>query len=277
MTDFSHVQPRRPAHHGHRRQYRHRPGDCGRRRARPAARSSASAARRWTRRRRSWQRRRQLSSPSPAISAITPRRPRCWSASGTVRAARRAGQQCRHHPPRRRGRLLRSRLGRRHGRQSEVAVLSLPGLWTAGDRWPRREGRIVNIASVLSFQGGIRVASYTASKHGVVGLTRLLANEWAAKGINVNAIAPGYVETNNTEALRDDPDRSAAILGRIPAGRWGEPDDIGDAAVFLLAPASALHARRGRPGRRRLAGPVGPLCCDGDSCGWMFHSPDFLH
>ena len=101
-----------------------------------------------------------------------------------------------------------------------------------------RRGKIVNIASVLSFQGGIRVASYTASKHGVLGLTRLLACEWAGKGINVNAIAPGYVETNNTEALRADPDRSAAILGRIPAARWGRPEDIGDAAVFLLAPAS---------------------------------------
>ncbi|TGQ76914.1 2-dehydro-3-deoxy-D-gluconate 5-dehydrogenase KduD [Mesorhizobium sp. M8A.F.Ca.ET.207.01.1.1] len=101
-----------------------------------------------------------------------------------------------------------------------------------------RQGKIVNIASVLSFQGGIRVASYTASKHGVLGITRLLACEWAAKGINVNGIAPGYIETNNTQALRADPDRSAAILGRIPAGRWGEPGDIGDAAVFLLAPAS---------------------------------------
>jgi len=101
-----------------------------------------------------------------------------------------------------------------------------------------REARIVNIASMLSFQGGIRVASYTASKSGVLGITRLLANEWAAKGINVNAVAPGYIETNNTEALRNDPDRSAAILGRIPAGRWGVPSDIGDAAVFLLAPAS---------------------------------------
>ncbi|RWB70383.1 MAG: 2-dehydro-3-deoxy-D-gluconate 5-dehydrogenase KduD [Mesorhizobium sp.] len=103
---------------------------------------------------------------------------------------------------------------------------------------PERSGKIVNIASVLSFQGGIRVASYTASKHGVLGLTRLLACEWAAKGINVNGIAPGYIETNNTEALRADPERSAAILGRIPAGRWGRPDDIGDAAVFLLARAS---------------------------------------
>lgn len=101
-----------------------------------------------------------------------------------------------------------------------------------------RPGRIVNIASLLSFQGGIRVSSYTASKHGVLGITRLLANEWAAKGINVNAIAPGYIETNNTEALRNDPDRSRAILERIPAGRWGEAQDIGDAAVFLLARAS---------------------------------------
>jgi 2-dehydro-3-deoxy-D-gluconate 5-dehydrogenase len=102
-----------------------------------------------------------------------------------------------------------------------------------------REGRIVNIASVLSLQGGIRVASYTASKHGVLGVTRLLACEWAAKGINVNAIVPGYIETNNTEALRADPDRSSAILARIPAGRWGVPADIGDTAVYLLAPASA--------------------------------------
>lgn len=100
------------------------------------------------------------------------------------------------------------------------------------------EGRIVNIASLLSFQGGIRVPSYAASKHGVLGITRLLANEWAAKGINVNAIAPGYIVSNNTEALRNDPDRSASILARIPANRWGKPDDIGDAAVFLLAPAS---------------------------------------
>lgn len=101
-----------------------------------------------------------------------------------------------------------------------------------------RTGRVVNIASMLSFQGGIRVASYTVAKHGVLGVTRLLANEWAPRGINVNAIAPGYIVSNNTEVLRNDPDRNAAILGRIPAGRWGEAGDIGDAAVFLLAPAS---------------------------------------
>ncbi|PZU93801.1 MAG: 2-deoxy-D-gluconate 3-dehydrogenase [Chelatococcus sp.] len=102
-----------------------------------------------------------------------------------------------------------------------------------------RGGRIVNIASLLSFQGGIRVASYTASKSGLAGLTRLLACEWAQRGINVNAIAPGYIESNNTEALRADPERNAAILGRIPAGRWGRPSDIGGAAVFLASDAAA--------------------------------------
>ncbi len=99
-------------------------------------------------------------------------------------------------------------------------------------------GKIVNIASLLSFQGGIRVPSYTASKHGVAGLTKILCNEWAARGINVNAIAPGYIETNNTAALRADPARNRAILERIPAGRWGKPDDIAETAVFLSAPAS---------------------------------------
>jgi 2-deoxy-D-gluconate 3-dehydrogenase len=102
-----------------------------------------------------------------------------------------------------------------------------------------RTGRIVNIASLLSFQGGIRVASYTASKSGLAGLTKLLACEWAGKGINVNAIAPGYVESNNTQALRADPDRNSAILARIPAGRWGKPSDIGGAAVFLASDAAA--------------------------------------
>lgn len=103
---------------------------------------------------------------------------------------------------------------------------------------PRGEGRIVNIASLLSLQGGIRVPSYTASKHGVSGITKILANEWAAKGINVNAIAPGYIETNNTIDLRADAERNKAILDRIPANRWGQADDIAQAAVFLAAPAS---------------------------------------
>ena len=102
----------------------------------------------------------------------------------------------------------------------------------------RSGGKIINVASVLSFQGGIRVASYTSAKSGLAGLTRLLANEWASKGINVNAIAPGYFETNNTTALRADPDRSAAILARIPAGQWGKPEQLGGAAVFLASPAS---------------------------------------
>ena len=100
------------------------------------------------------------------------------------------------------------------------------------------QGKVVNIASLLSFQGGIRVPSYTASKHGVAGLTKVLANEWAAKGINVNAVAPGYISTNNTEALRVDPQRNAAILDRIPAGRWGEADDIAGAATYLCTPAA---------------------------------------
>jgi 2-deoxy-D-gluconate 3-dehydrogenase len=99
-------------------------------------------------------------------------------------------------------------------------------------------GKIINIASMLTFQGGIRVPSYTASKSGVGGLTKLLANEWAAKGVNVNAIAPGYIATNNTDALRGDPDRNAAILARIPAARWGDAADLGGAAVFLASAAS---------------------------------------
>lgn len=101
-----------------------------------------------------------------------------------------------------------------------------------------RPGKIINVASLLSLQGGIRVASYTASKSGLAGLTRVLANEWAGHGINVNALVPGYFATNNTEALRQDPQRSAEILGRIPAGRWGDPADLGGAAVFLASRAS---------------------------------------
>jgi 2-dehydro-3-deoxy-D-gluconate 5-dehydrogenase len=99
-------------------------------------------------------------------------------------------------------------------------------------------GKIINIASMLSFQGGIRVPSYTASKSGVAGLTKLLANEWAAKGINVNAIAPGYIATNNTAALQADQSRNRQILERIPAGRWGQPSDLAGAAVFLASQAS---------------------------------------
>jgi 2-dehydro-3-deoxy-D-gluconate 5-dehydrogenase len=99
-------------------------------------------------------------------------------------------------------------------------------------------GKIINIASMLSFQGGIRVPSYTASKSGVAGITRLLANEWASKNINVNAIAPGYMATDNTAQLRADEARSKEILARIPAGRWGQPSDVGGTAVFLASPAA---------------------------------------
>ena len=114
-------------------------------------------------------------------------------------------------------------------------------------------GRIVNIASLLSFQGGILVPGYAASKGGVAQLTKALANEWASKNVNVNAIAPGYIATKNTEALRADPNRSRQILERIPAGRWGEPDDIAGAAVFLCSAAA-----------RYVTGHV--LTVDG---GWM--------
>ncbi|MEX5431741.1 2-dehydro-3-deoxy-D-gluconate 5-dehydrogenase KduD [Klebsiella michiganensis] len=99
-------------------------------------------------------------------------------------------------------------------------------------------GKIVNIASMLSFQGGIRVPSYTASKSGVLGITRLMANEWAGHRINVNAIAPGYMATNNTQQLREDAERSKAILDRIPAGRWGVPDDLQGPVVFLASRAA---------------------------------------
>jgi 2-dehydro-3-deoxy-D-gluconate 5-dehydrogenase len=107
----------------------------------------------------------------------------------------------------------------------------------------RSGGRIINIASMLSYQGGIRVVAYTAAKSGILGLTRALANELAPHGINVNAIAPGYMATDNTQALRDDPQRSRDILARIPAGRWGTPEDLAGAVVFLASPASAyVHA-----------------------------------
>jgi len=99
-------------------------------------------------------------------------------------------------------------------------------------------GKIINIASLLSFQGGVTVPAYAASKGGVAQLTKALANEWAVKGINVNAIAPGYMRTDNTKALRADETRNRQILERIPAGRWGEPSDVAGAAVFLASSAS---------------------------------------
>lgn len=102
----------------------------------------------------------------------------------------------------------------------------------------KKPGKIINIASMLTFQGGIRVPSYTASKSAVGGLTKALANEWAKHGINVNAIAPGYFATNNTAALQADETRNAEILGRIPSGRWGDPSDLGGAAIFLASDAS---------------------------------------
>lgn len=102
----------------------------------------------------------------------------------------------------------------------------------------RGRGKIVNVASLLSFQGGITVPGYAASKHAVAGLTKALANEWARHGVQVNAVAPGYMRTDNTQALREDATRSEQILARIPAGRWGEPEDLAGAVLFLAAPAS---------------------------------------
>ena len=105
-----------------------------------------------------------------------------------------------------------------------------------------KEGKIINVASMLSFQGGMYVSSYTASKSGIMGLTKALANEWASLGINVNAIAPGYLKTEVTAGIRSDPERNQAILGRIPAKRWGKPDDIKGAVIFLASAAAAyLH------------------------------------
>lgn len=124
-----------------------------------------------------------------------------------------------------------------------VLDVNLTGVWALSQATGRvmlaqRRGKIINIASVLTFQGGVRVPAYTASKHAVAGLTKALANEWAGRGVNVNAIAPGYMITDNTQALRDDPQRSRQILERIPAERWGAPADLVGAAVFLASVAS---------------------------------------
>ncbi|MHA6630460.1 2-dehydro-3-deoxy-D-gluconate 5-dehydrogenase KduD [Pseudonocardia sichuanensis] len=129
------------------------------------------------------------------------------------------------------------------GPWGHVLDVNLTGLFFLSRQIGRRmvergHGKIVNIASLLSFQGGLRVAAYAASKHGVAGITKALANEWGPHGVQVNAIAPGYMATDNTAALRADPDRSRAILERIPAGRWGTADDIAGAAVFLGSPAA---------------------------------------
>ena len=139
-----------------------------------------------------------------------------------------------------------------------VVDVNLNAAWYLAQAAGRRmaaagRGSLVNIASILGLQGGIRVPAYTATKHALVGLTRALANEWAPQGVNVNAIAPGYVATENTRALRDDPVRARALLERIPAGRFGEPEDIAGAAVFLCSEAA-----------RYVNGAV--LAVDG---GWM--------
>lgn len=126
----------------------------------------------------------------------------------------------------------------------EVTTVNLDAVWVLSRAFgaamlERGRGRIVTIASMLSFQGGRNVPAYAASKHAVVGLTRALANEWAGRGVGVNALAPGYVVTANTAPLRADADRAAEITGRIPAGRWATPEDLVGAAVFLASDASA--------------------------------------
>lgn len=125
----------------------------------------------------------------------------------------------------------------------DVMDVNLRGLFFLTQAAARRmvvqgKGKVIHVASMLSYQGGIRVSSYTASKSAVMGLTRLMANEWAARGVNVNAIAPGYMATDNTAALRADADRNRQILERIPAGRWGQPEDLKGCAVFLASAAS---------------------------------------
>src|SRR5262245_33193624 len=127
----------------------------------------------------------------------------------------------------------------------EIMTVNLKAVFRLSQAVARRmvdkqvAGRIINIASVLSFQGGIRVPAYTASKHGVAGLTRAFANDLAPHGITVNAIAPGYMETDNTTALRSDVTRARQILDRIPMGRWGRPEDLASAVLFLASPASS--------------------------------------
>ena len=120
----------------------------------------------------------------------------------------------------------------------------------------RGTGKVIFVASLLSFQGGINVPGYAASKGGVAQLVKALANEWAARGVNVNAVAPGYIRTDNTQALQDDPERHRQILERIPAGRWGEADDLAGAFVFLASPSVRLRERRRPAGRRGMAGPM---------------------
>ncbi|MGL4612291.1 MAG: 2-dehydro-3-deoxy-D-gluconate 5-dehydrogenase KduD [Trueperaceae bacterium] len=131
----------------------------------------------------------------------------------------------------------------KHENWQMVMNVNLESVWTlsqvAGQRMlEKQHGKIINIASLLSFQGGVNVLPYTASKHAVAGLTKALANEWSSQGINVNAIAPGYIRTENTQALQQDETRSRQILERIPVGRWGEAQDIAGAAVFLASKAA---------------------------------------
>jgi len=141
--------------------------------------------------------------------------------------------------------IIRRSPAAEHSDEDWRAVLdvNLEAVWVLSRAAGKRmlgagRGKIVNIASLLSFQGGVIVPAYTASKHAVAGLTKALANEWASGGVNVNAVAPGYIRTNNTRALQENETRNRQILERIPAGRWGEPDDVAGAVVFLASSAA---------------------------------------
>ena len=159
------------------------------------------------------------------------------SGRGPGRTDRHPGQQRRHDPARAGG------LDQHPADWQHVIDVNLNSTWAVtrpvgAAMVARGEGKIITIASLLSFQGGITVPAYTASKHAVAGLTKALANEWGPAGVQVNAIAPGYISTDNTTDLRADPEREAAIRDRIPAGRWGRPEDLVGAAVFLASAAS---------------------------------------
>ena len=187
------------------------------------------------------------------LASIDPGRRHRARGGRSVRPRRRARQQRRHHPPRGRARVHRRRLGRRHGRQPEDRVLSFAGGRRGSSCSRHSGGKIINIASMLSFQGGIRVPSYTASKSGVIGLTRLLANEWAAHGINVNAIAPGYMATEQHRGAarrraaqrRDSRTHSGGPLGHARRSRR--------AGRVPRVVRVRLRARPYARGRRRLA------------------------
>ena len=180
------------------------------------------------------------------------------------RADRHSRQQRRRHRSTSGRRVPDRRLGSRDAHESRCGVAPQPALRRGHDR--ARSGKIINVASLLSFSGGVTVPAYTASKHAIAGLTKALANEWASRGVQVNAIAPGYFATDNTQALRDDPTRLAEISARIPAGALGRRRGSGGAAVFLASAREQLRQRPRAGGGRRLDGAL--------TRGHVQHLPD---